>query len=226
MDLDKSFSFVADNITGFFEVSVSTLVRPKSYFQLVPATPKTGADTNERPWLNPRLFAFAALSVILGTLLNSLIPGRRSGPDIVTTLVLLLIYWFVYSAGLHLVCKVLRGRGSLVDTLAVSIQVLSTLFVVASIISLILVLLTRQPIATELVSKVPFVGRSLKKMPELLFFVVQALLLAIYLPLALKHVHGFGWIRQIVVGFVPLLTMWLGILIYLETGAMGALIAF
>jgi hypothetical protein len=57
----------------------------------------------------------------------------------------------------------------------------------------------------------------------LLFFAVQALLLAVYLPLALKHVHGFGWVRQIVVGLVPLVTMWLGILIYLETGAMGAL---
>ena len=229
MDPEKILKFLTENIAEFFKVSVDTLVRPVAKFQLVPVAsmaespliPNAGSDSGAKPWLHPRLFAFATVSVIFGNMLNNLIPNRRTGPDLFVTVVITLIYWFVYSSGLHLFCRVLRGRGQYVDTLAVSIQVLATLFVVASVLTLGLSLLTQLPVMARLIIRIPLIGDILYEEPAFFFFGIQALLLAVYLPLALKHVHGFGWIRQLLIGILPFITMWFGVIPFVMLGLMG-----
>jgi len=233
MDPEKILKFLTENIAEFFKVSVDTLIRPVAKFQLVPLAlmadsslvPNAGFDSSTRPWLHPLLFAFATVSAILGYLINSLIPNRRPGPDLLVTVVVTLIYWFVYSIGLHLLSRALRGRGQYVDTLSVNLQVLATLSVVASFLTLGLSLLTRLSTMDRLIIQIPEVGGNLRAEPAFFFFGIQALLLAVYLPLALKHVHGFGWIRQLLIGILPFITMWFGVLSFVTVGLMDFYVA-
>ena len=57
--------------------------------------------------------------------MNALIPGVKTSPDITTLISIIVIigYWFLSGTILHWFCKLLRGRGSYLYTLSISIQV-------------------------------------------------------------------------------------------------------
>lgn len=219
MDPEKILKFVAENIAEFFEVMVRTLVHPVAHFQTLSTAPASVGATEgiqgQPRWFNPKLFAFAGVSIIIGTIIIRLIPDSRDEidrappPELLATVVVTLVIWFAYSTGIHLLCKVLRGKGTYAETMAVSIQLLATLFVVASTLTLGLATLDIQP-GTDISGP-----QLLLDHPVLFFFFcIEAMLLAVYLPLALKRIHAFGWVRQVCISITPFLTMWGGVQFY------------
>jgi hypothetical protein len=113
VDLEKILKFITQNLPEFFEVLVATLIHPVARFQLASSTifpsPSGIVTKGIRPegatWLDPKLFAFAAVSIVIGTMINDLIPGRRKGPDLFANVIVLLTLWFFCSTGLHILCK-------------------------------------------------------------------------------------------------------------------------
>lgn len=218
MDPEKILKFVAENIAEFFEVMIKTLVNPVAHFQPLSTAPAsvgaTEGNQGKPRWFNPKLFAFAGVSIIIGTIIIRLIPAsrdeaefvRRDPPELLATVVITLVIWFAYGTGIYLLCKILHGKGTYAETMAVSIQLIATLFVVSSTLTLGLATLDIQP-STDISG-----SRLLLDRPALFFFFcIEALLLAVYFPLALKRIHAFGWARQACISVVPLLTMWGGI---------------
>lgn len=163
------------------------------------------------------------LSVVLGIAMNSLLPNRLPGPDLLAALAIVLGYWFVYGSFLHLVCWALRGSGHYLETLSVSIQVLATLYVVTSFFSLLAVAVISIPNVGALIGRLPFIGEPVVDEPPLIFFLLGTLALSIYMPLSLRAVHKFGWLRTAVIFLIPYLLVWLSILFYWSTGVMRSL---
>lgn len=115
MDLDKAFKFLAENLADWLRVTLLTLSRPVSRFELVsiPTEPlhvTSGAAVAERPlWLNPKLIAFSLLSIALGITMNSLLPNRLAGPELLSSLIILLCLWVVYGSLLHIALSSAKG---------------------------------------------------------------------------------------------------------------------
>ena len=89
--------------------------------------------------LDSKLLVFAVISVFVGTTVNALIPGVKTSPDITTLISIIVIigYWFLSGTILHWFCKLLRGRGSYLYTLSISIQVFLILYVLSSFITVL-----------------------------------------------------------------------------------------
>jgi hypothetical protein len=227
MDPSKLLKFFVDNFIGWSRVTLLTLARPVSRFELtliddLPKQIAPEARNEQQLWLNPRLLAFAVISIILGVTINSLIPGRKSGPDLFTTVTVILVYWLVCGTLLHVVCLLLQGTGRYLDTLSVSIQVFATIYVIASFLSLLGAAVLSFGAISEFIWRLP-IGRKFVLKPVLLFFLIGNLLLFIYLPLAMKSVHKFGWARSaalfVVLAALLILLFWLfEFPIYLRTG--------
>src|SRR5690349_6639586 len=89
-------------------------------------------------WSDAKLVSYSLLSTILGLLINRAIPNRKAGPDLTSSVVIIIIIsFFVGSITLHLFCKLLSGKGNLVETISVNLQLNSTLYVMASFITLV-----------------------------------------------------------------------------------------
>jgi hypothetical protein len=117
MDPDKVFKFLVDNVTDWSRVTALTLVRPVVRFQMVAVERGRSAsivgqyDLEREFWFHPKLLAFALLSIVLGLTTNALIPGRKPAPDLFSSVIIILIYWFVYGSILHGICRLLGGKG-------------------------------------------------------------------------------------------------------------------
>ena len=82
-------------------------------------------------------------------------------------------------------------------TLGVTNQVLATLYVVTSFLSLFAATVFTLPQLAQWVQKVPVAGELLVERPVVVFFLIGTTLLMIYVPLAMRSVHKFGWIRPL-----------------------------
>jgi len=220
MDIEKLIVFLRDNVAEFVEVTARTMVRPVGRFQLVPsgaaaeANPLARAPTQRELWLNPKLLVFAAISIVLGTTLTDLVPGRSDSPDLLPTVAFVTIWWFIGGSVTHAVCRVLRGAGSYLETVSVYMQVLATLYVVISFLTLIASTAAQVEIVQRGVRLVPILGALLLDEPIYFFFVFQTILGLAYVPLAMKAVHRFGWIRTVTLALLPVLTIWVSVWIF------------
>jgi len=61
------------------------------------------------------------------------------------------------------------------------------------------------PSPCSAVQKVPVAEKSLVE-PVVVFFLIGTTLLLVYVPLAMRSVHKFGWIRTVVIIWIPPLT--------------------
>jgi hypothetical protein len=191
MDYGQVIKFFEENFYEWSRVALLTLARPVSRFKLTPINPVApGASTKQDLWLNPKLLAFAAISIILGITINALIPGRKAGPNLFTTVTVILAYWIAGGSLLYIICRSLKGSGRYLDTLSVCIQVYGTIYVVGSFLSLLGAVILRSEAISGIARKL-FVLREFVKEPILIFFFVCDLLLSIYLPMAMKPVHEF-----------------------------------
>jgi hypothetical protein len=212
MDIEKILKFATDNLSEYFYILIETLRYPALRFAPVEAsadsankslvTSRGRLITGSR--LAPKLFVYVVISILIGVTLNALIPNRIKSPDAQTTIVVILLNWFLYSTVVHLICKLFRGRGSYAETLSVILQLISTLYVVSSFGALILSLLSRIPQLNSILINANGSFSVAASEPFWFFFFLQFLLLTIYVPLAVRHVHGFVWRKQLSIGFISL----------------------
>ena len=115
MNIEKLLELGTEYFSDYFSVFISTLRAPATRFR--PITKKqeeTGVVLPIRisssyvgPNLNPRLFGFMMISILIGATLNSVVPGRPPSPDLLTTSVVTIVVWTGYSISVFLICKIL-----------------------------------------------------------------------------------------------------------------------
>jgi Yip1-like protein len=204
MDIDKWMQFAIANFSQYFSVTVETLTRPGLRFAPVAvpaggeeagiATGKTGSQ------LNPQLVGFAVLSMFLGLTMNSLITKQPSGKELVAIEIVGLLFWFLYAAVVHFFCKLVKGRGTFLETVSVTVQVFATLYVLCSVLATTLAMIILiKPVKAYVAGLGGGLGQMVTDNPVTLFFLIHTILLLIYLPRALKPVHGFNLLQQIAV---------------------------
>jgi hypothetical protein len=97
MDFDGLLRFFTDYFIGWSRVTLLTLARPISRFELTPANDlfnaniAQGDSSEQQLWLSQRLLTFAVVSIVLGITINALIPGRMAGPGMFTTVAVILV---------------------------------------------------------------------------------------------------------------------------------------
>ncbi len=223
MDPDKILKFIADNLADWSRIIVHTLIRPRSEFGLVEVTAEgcehlvSGGKQGHR-WISPRLVTFVAFSVLAGLAMNGLLRGHGAAPQLFATVVTVVVAWFFYATAAHLLCAAMRGRGSYLETLNSTLQVLAVVYVVVSFFTLMICSVAAQPTVAPRLHAVPILGANLIEDPGLLFFLSGAVMLSFYIPLALRGVHGFGWIRTGAIGLLPYLLAGIFIQIHHYTG--------
>ncbi len=227
MDIDRLLKLATDYISDYLAAFVSTLRRPGQHFQPVPEAapiPVPGAAEIVIPAgapargtrLDPRLFSFVLLNIFVGSTINTLIPGGRGmQPDFLNTAVIVLATWFFYSVIIQAVTRLVESRAPFWKTLSVSLQVFSVLYVVCSFAGLLWGALATTPqIRTELLRLRWAPLSNLVNSPVLMYFVIQLVFLAIYLPLGMKHVHHLNRVEQILLGILALVIVLIGVTLY------------
>jgi hypothetical protein len=153
------------------------------------------------------------VSIVLGTLVTSLLPHRVPAPEVLKAVVVVLLYWFLYGSVLFVVCKLLGGRSTYLDTLSVSLQILAASYVASSFTSLIAisVLLAFRP-------NIPLVGDFLGSHPIAPFFAIGTLFLLVYVPLSMRALHRLTWLRTTLLFPIPLVMLVIAVTLYGGTG--------
>lgn len=231
MEPEKVLKFFTENIGDWSRVTLLTLLRPISRFELVPITEDSkhsairGVQTDRQLWLHPKLLVFSVVSIMLGLTMNALLPGRASGPDLLASTLIIFLFWVVCASFLHLLCRLLKGKGQYLETLSVTLQVSATLYVISSFLALLLAALTAIPEVKSKIDVEPFLGEDIGDFPVYLFFATSTIFTAIYVPLALKSVHRFGWFRASLISLILVMSVVVPISIYkifgLLTGAVS-----
>lgn len=215
MEIEKIISFVTQYLSDYWWFFTETLKHPTLRFSLLKPLSKgtpdialvSSSQENKHSRLDPRLLGFMAISIFIGATINELIPGRAiHGLSFTTIFTATAAVWFCYSFVLHLFCKLFKGQGIFEETLGVSLQLFSVIYVISSLCAfiggLILTAVSNRSITTFAVTSSSGLINHARFPPIYLFFYVEFILLIFYLPIAIKYVHHFGWIRQVTIGII------------------------
>lgn len=213
MNIEKLLEWGSEYFSDYFSVFISTLLKPTTRFKPVIerseerdlVLPRRIVNSYLGPNLNPRLFGFMVISILIGATLNSIIPGRPPAADLLTTSVITIAVWVGYSISIFLLCKIIGGKGTFLETMSVSLQLLAVVYVVSNFIIFIWGSVARISFVHHLL-KDSYVGLVVEQ-PVFLYYPVQFILVLFYLPIALKHMHRFGIARLLVIGIIP--TVWI-----------------
>lgn len=196
MEIEKLLKFVIDYLSEYFGVLFSTLRSPRLAFP-----PQVLTDGTAYPQanvqlpitrLNPKLLSFILISVFIGSVFNTSIPGRSKPPDFVVTTVMVIGYWLLFSALAHIICKAFGGRAPFIQTFSIDLQVLAVIHVLSSFAAFLWgVAVTEAGSGNAVFYLQRVVGVTLIKTPVYAYFLVQFVLALIYLPLANRRVNGF-----------------------------------
>jgi hypothetical protein len=214
MDIAKALELAPTYLSEYFGIAVATVTRPGIRFE----TQSTDDLVGQGPRLSGKLFVFMIINALLGTTVNALIPLRKAGPDFTSTVVVLMLSWFFYSTLTHWICRLLRGVASYEITMAVSLQLMSVLYLLASFLALIIGAVIRVPVISSALTSAGPIAEVVAKYPVSIFFLLHFLGLAIYLPLALRRVHEFGRWRVVFLGALATFGTGAAIALYLVTG--------
>ncbi len=231
MDPEKILKIMAEHLVGWSRVTLLTLASPTARFSLAPVSEgneqkRIASARSERElWLSPSLLAYAAFSTVLGIALNSLLPDRPPAPEIFAQAVIVICSWLLYGSLVHLLCWALRGRGSFLETLSVSLQIFATVYVVASFLALIAAAIVSVPLMEDLLSRLPFLGDLLVDEPAYFFFLFGAVIQSVYIPWAMRRVHRFGWVRTAIIFLMPYCFVWLSVAIFRQFNVMTEIIS-
>src|SRR5688500_18512188 len=107
MDIEKPIKFIIDSLSEYVNALIKTLARSGLLFP-----PKGGK-------LSRKLISFTTLSIIIGLLIQSMIPHRQPQDYVLfpTTIIIITLIWLIYAGILHLICKILGANGSSVRTI-------------------------------------------------------------------------------------------------------------
>ena len=216
MDLEKALQFVTKYLSDYFFVFISTLRSPRAKFN--PLLKESSEDKKilrlyrtdtYGAKINPKLFGFLVINIFIGYNLIRLIPSESNQIDFPSTAIVTLFFWFMYSVIIHFFFSLFGGRGSLADVLSVSLQLFGVLFVVTSFLTLIFASLILTPLINEKV--ITYFGLNTNifvQSPILLHFIIELLLLFIYLPIALSYVYRIGYLRIVPASIISAL-LWI-----------------
>ena len=215
MDVEKALKIAGEYLTDYVAVFFLTLRSPGIRFVPVDATSvadlgfPTSRDrlaATRGAALSPKLMVFVALSLAIGTLVTNAFPGRQNAPEIIESVVMAGLWWGASSTIVHVLCRLLRGRGSLESTFSVTLQVFSVVFVLSAFVSFIVAAGCRSLSLAGTSSAI----MDLLSDAALVYQFVSAPLLLAYVPASLRPVHGFGWPRTVALALALVLLLVLG----------------
>lgn len=236
MDFEKIISFAVNSLSDYFHTLVNTFINPKLAFESIASpTPESKISLLDKPLpsdlksarknqINPKLFAFVAVSILIGTTLNTvLIKTSVPSAEIpvrtyIFSLIFLTLSWFIYSTCIFIACWILRGKGAYIETVSVIIQLLSAIFVASSFANLIFYAMISAPFLKQIL--IEFGLHSLLELlsfPILFYYLTHTLLLCIYIPIVIKPIHKFGIFRLLLIGILPIIAITVGLAMYALT---------
>ena len=207
MDIEKLLKVTTDYFSDYFFVFFATLRTPTSRFQPInkknePSSLIIPKSSYGGPQINPKLFGFMIISVFIGATLNSVIFGQLSSETLVRDTIIILMVWFLYSIAIFGLCKLLGGKGSFLDTISTSLQLLAVVYVISNLLLLLWAMIF-------LPLLFPFLEGDFWEIliynPPVVYYVIQFSFMFIYLPIALKGVHNFNRAKLILIFIVPLI---------------------
>jgi hypothetical protein len=148
--------------------------------------------------LRDELAVYVGANVVVGFAVSSAIPGREGMQPVFVAATISVALWSIIAFLTHGVVLALQAQNaSLLTTFSLSVHLLSTIYVVASIATFILCAAERviAPTNTELYYS--FVW------PELWSPLIQSLLWVVYLPATIGGTYRFGWARRIGLAILP-----------------------
>jgi hypothetical protein len=129
---------------------------------------------------------FLVFCTLIGATVGSLIPGRPPINDRTTVAVTVVVLWTFTSVLIHVVCKILRGHGTLNNTILSMLQILAVAYVVSNFLTM----LTTSAAALYPPAKAALASINLAE-PGTLILSIQFVMLALYTPFVLTSVHRF-----------------------------------
>ncbi len=214
MEIVDIISFVEKYLSEYARVFLKTLAHPIAQFRPLGATATKDIPVKSHNTTvisgavsRPELLVFILISIFLGSTINSFVPARKYSGDIIGQVVVISFCWLFFAVFTHTLCRIFRGKAEFQQTLWVSLQVFAMLFVVSSFVNLVGGVFVRHPQVSSLLVSAGRLGDSIANNPVYIYFIAQFALLNIYLPLAIKELHGFGWVKPIVIG-ITLALFW------------------
>jgi hypothetical protein len=202
MEVEKLLKISIEYLSDYLRVFLTTIRSPKLEFQpdelIIANNPLTPYPDSKviKARLSPKLLSFLLISIFIGSILNTNIPRRNPAPEFVITLVMVIACWLLFSSLVHVICKVFAGRGSFVQTLSVNLQVLAVIYVLSSFVAFLWGVVITELLSRETGAHWPgLIGETLTQKPIYFYFIVQFVLVLIYLPLANRQVHRFCFSR-------------------------------
>lgn len=227
MDIDKLLKFVAEYLSEWLKLTVTTLRRPIQYYSLVqsqvPPPPGTAASLEQTTnWLDPRLVSFCAVNIVLGIGLTAALPTSpvATAPPLHISVPTVLFSWVAYATLIHGACRLLGGDGEYVTTLAIVLQVMATIYFVSALASFLVG--TGNPFSPVFIQQhlasAPDWLQKLVGSPVWIAFLLSSILQLIYLPLALRPVHRLTSRRMTVLPLISIAYLAAAIYVYLLSG--------
>jgi hypothetical protein len=143
--LNIGFNYLGDYFNMIFEV----FTRPRSLHKEIVNTYGeinqntvliTPSQTPYRKRLDKfpsKLIVNSTISIFLGSFLYQLNPAIDVSTDFMRWLILVMLFWIMYSLLVFGLFKLFRGRLDFVNFLAVSLQIIASAYIVSSFISLL-----------------------------------------------------------------------------------------
>ncbi len=232
MDVKDIFQWLPQSVSRFAPIFADALSRPGLYFppveELSADSGPADGDAKQRWRPDPELITFVFGCIVIGSILNELMRGRLYGGGspidlavekpglfgLVSVIVVVTLFWFAFSFLTFLFCKLLGGRGTWLETVSLSLQYFAINNVLANFLALLWVMLGPSPApwSEDLLSSF---WCWITGWPDRMYFLVQFVLLSIYLTRAIGTIHGFGHVKQGFVGiFTASMTVTIGYIFY------------
>ncbi len=206
MDISKFLELGIEYFSDYFQVFFLTLQKPSLRFHPVSVTPKETSISSQPIGvkLNPLLFGFLVINIFIGTIFSSMAFGNLEISNFVSTTVVMIAIWIVYSSFIHGFCKLLKGKGTYLDTLSISLQLLAVTYVISSLITLIWITVIKilPPESYVLLETKNNYLAYFVFTPTIFYFMAHSTIMGIYIPPALKFIHGFTSTRLAIVGLI------------------------
>ena len=143
-----------------------------------------GSAANVLTPSNPRTWVFCLISITLGSLAQAAATSadfnHPSFDPLSFGAVITVWLWVLFAVIAHVLIKLMGGKGTFLDTLGVALRVLPVVYMLSGFVALTVSLLSRRFSPAYAAWAVDA------------FLITQFVLLAVYLPVGLRHAHKSG----------------------------------
>ena len=143
--------------------------------------------------INIKVLIYIILSTVSGASISSLILERTEMLPLISIIITITLIWLLFGVVEYLVCKRLKGKGTLNQTVSIVMSIVSSGYLVSGII-------------TYLFSVLNFVWGHFLQYNLNIFQLgiidisIQVVFVLIYLPNAIGKIHGFKLVKSYLVG--------------------------